>query len=78
MVSVVSLWPMATPDERLVRMKVVGLMSGTSGDGVDAALVEIHGQGHKVRVKTLDFRSLPYPPELRSRILTDPSLRSVI
>jgi anhydro-N-acetylmuramic acid kinase len=51
-------------------MKVVGLMSGTSGDGVDAALVEIHGQGHKLRVKTLAFRSLPYPPGLRSRILT--------
>jgi anhydro-N-acetylmuramic acid kinase len=51
-------------------MKVVGLMSGTSGDGVDAALVEILGRRRSLRVKLLAFSSLPYPAILRQRVLT--------
>ncbi len=50
-------------------MKVVGLMSGTSGDGVDAALVEIRGRGHALRVTPLGFSSVPYPSSLQRRIL---------
>jgi anhydro-N-acetylmuramic acid kinase len=50
-------------------MKVVGLMSGTSGDGVDAALVEIRGSGQALKVAPLAFASLAYPPELQQRIL---------
>lgn len=50
-------------------MKVIGLMSGTSGDGVDAALVEIHGNGQALRVKPLACAPLPYSPGLQSRIL---------
>jgi len=50
-------------------MKVIGLMSGTSGDGVDAALVEISGNGQALRVKTLAFAPLPYPAALQRRIL---------
>ncbi|MGH6802186.1 MAG: anhydro-N-acetylmuramic acid kinase, partial [Methyloceanibacter sp.] len=50
-------------------MKVIGLMSGTSGDGVDAALVDIRGRGKSLMVKSLAFYPLPYPRALRQRIL---------
>jgi anhydro-N-acetylmuramic acid kinase len=47
---------------------VVGLMSGTSVDGIDAALVEIAGHGDAAKVKLLAFDSYPFPPELRARV----------
>jgi anhydro-N-acetylmuramic acid kinase len=47
---------------------VVGLMSGTSVDGIDAALVEISGHGDAAAVKLLAFDSYPFPPELRARV----------
>src|SRR2546430_14329674 len=50
-------------------MKAIGLMSGTSGDGVDAALVQLRGTGHAVRVTPLAFRTAPYTAALRHRIL---------
>ncbi len=50
-------------------MKAVGLMSGTSGDGVDAALVDIRGSGHNLKVKPLAFVSTAYPPDLQQRVL---------
>lgn len=50
-------------------MRVVGLMSGTSGDGVDAALVEIRGSGHDLTVTPIAFASCAYPPELQQRVL---------
>ena len=50
-------------------MNVVGLMSGTSGDGVDAALVEIRGRGHALGVRLLAHAALPYPRTLQRRIL---------
>lgn len=50
-------------------MNVVGLMSGTSGDGVDAALVEIRRGKSALRVKMIAFHPLPYPRSLQQRIL---------
>jgi anhydro-N-acetylmuramic acid kinase len=52
------------------RLTVVGLMSGTSGDGVDAAVVRISGTGHDLHVSPIAFRAYPYPRRLRERILT--------
>ncbi|MHC4915062.1 MAG: anhydro-N-acetylmuramic acid kinase, partial [Planctomycetota bacterium] len=45
--------------------KVLGLMSGTSADGVDAAVVEIHGAGRDLRWALLAFEHRPYPDDLR-------------
>lgn len=50
-------------------MKVIGLMSGTSGDGVDAALVEITGSGLRLNIRLLEFLATPYPPDLQRRVL---------
>ena len=43
-------------------------MSGTSVDGVDAALVEIRGHGMETQVELLAFRSHPFGSEVRARI----------
>ena len=48
--------------------KVIGLMSGTSVDGVDAALVEIQGHGLETQVELLAFHSHPFEAGVRDRI----------
>ncbi len=50
-------------------MLIVGLMSGTSVDGIDAALVDISGDGSSTQVKLLEFHCFPYSREMRSAIL---------
>ncbi len=47
------------------KMRVAGLMSGTSVDGVDVAVVDITKQ----KVHLLAFDVFPYPPALRREIL---------
>ena len=44
---------------------IVGLMSGTSLDGIDAALCRVAGQGSETRVELLAFRTSPFPADLR-------------
>ena len=46
----------------------VGLMSGTSLDGVDAAVVRITGSGNATTVELLHFASTPYENDLRERL----------
>lgn len=53
---------------------VIGLMSGTSVDGIDAALVEIKGSGINTKIKQLFFKTYPYPKGLKELILKN-SLR---
>lgn len=48
---------------------VVGLMSGTSADGVDAAVVKIQRRGAKRSVTPVSFQTFPYPRTLKRRIL---------
>lgn len=47
---------------------VIGLMSGTSADGIDAALVEIEGSSFKTKFKELYFNTYPYPKGLKEFI----------
>jgi len=47
----------------------VGLMSGTSLDGIDAALVRLSGLSQKPRIRLLAFVTLPYPPAVRKGLL---------
>lgn len=47
------------------KLRVVGLMSGTSADGVDAGVVEIS----RGKVRLLAFEMFSYPAALRRRIL---------
>ena len=48
---------------------VIGLMSGTSTDGMDAVLTEITGQSTDIHVRQLSFLSVPYCEEERREIL---------
>jgi anhydro-N-acetylmuramic acid kinase len=51
------------------RKIVIGLMSGTSLDGVDAALVEIKNNGANTKLKLLEFVSPAFPKGLAEVIL---------
>ena len=50
-------------------IRVIGLMSGTSVDGIDAALVDISGRDLDIEIELIAGTTYPYPPELRERIL---------
>jgi len=48
---------------------VIGLMSGTSIDGVDVALVKISGSGLKTKIQLVEFETYSYTPEVKEMIL---------
>ncbi len=48
---------------------IIGLMSGTSLDGLDVALCKISGSGLSTKVDLLKFQTVPYNKEIKSRIL---------
>ncbi|AIQ12018.1 anhydro-N-acetylmuramic acid kinase [Paenibacillus durus] len=50
------------------RATVLGLMSGTSLDGIDAAIVSIEGAGLAAKAKLLHYYSVPYDEALRERL----------
>lgn len=50
-------------------MNVIGLISGTSVDGIDAVLVDISGSGFDLTVQLLAGETYPYPIALREKIL---------
>src|SRR5699024_956165 len=48
---------------------VVGLMSGTSLDGIDAALVKILDTDGDIEVDLVHFSTIAYAPEVQSELL---------
>jgi len=50
------------------RKKAIGLMSGTSADGIDAALVEIEGNGEGTSFRLIEFITHPFPADIQERI----------
>lgn len=48
-------------------MRVAGVMSGTSLDGIDVAVVEIRGR----HIETIGFQSTPYPEAVRLALLSE-------
>ncbi|HOB16716.1 MAG TPA: anhydro-N-acetylmuramic acid kinase [Defluviitoga sp.] len=61
-------------------MYVVGLMSGTSVDGIDVALIDISEKcAEELNVKVVNFINKPYNNEIREKILEccDPKTSSV-
>ncbi len=50
-------------------MIVAGVMSGTSADGINVALVRIQGRGYRSRLELLAHYEFPYPAEVRRAVL---------
>lgn len=48
---------------------IVGLMSGTSCDGITAALVRVRGTGGSISIKPLHHETFDYDNELKTRLL---------
>jgi anhydro-N-acetylmuramic acid kinase len=50
-------------------MIVAGIMSGTSADGINVALVRLTGRGWQTRLRLLGHHEFPFPPRVRRAIL---------
>jgi anhydro-N-acetylmuramic acid kinase len=48
---------------------LIGLMSGTSLDGLDVALCRLKGHGLRTSFSLLRFRTVPYTPTIKARIM---------
>jgi len=65
--------------ERLFRKNkklVAGLMSGTSADGIDAAMVEIRGGGTKSTIRCIAFETYPYPHGFKEFLLKNSNAKT--
>lgn len=50
--------------------KIIGLMSGTSLDGLDIALCEVFGNGKSIKINLLQFETIEYNNKFRDEIKT--------
>ena len=51
------------------KILAIGLMSGTSVDGIDAALVEISDRNNHLETNLIAGHTYAYPDDLRAEIL---------
>ncbi|WP_432714262.1 anhydro-N-acetylmuramic acid kinase [Pedobacter sp.] len=58
------LYELSTAPSRII----IGLMSGTSLDGLDIALCRIHGSGLSTSTELLHFTTVPYEPEFKKEL----------
>jgi anhydro-N-acetylmuramic acid kinase len=56
--------------------RVVGLMAGTSLDGITAAVVQVTGCGIETKIVLLEHGTFPYDPEIKRAILNASTPRS--
>jgi len=62
--NIIALYEIAQKESR----KIIGLMSGTSLDGLDIALCEISGAGKNTDVKILEFETINYSEDIKTEI----------
>jgi anhydro-N-acetylmuramic acid kinase len=58
-------------------LTVAGIMSGTSADGIDVALVRIAPQAAALQLRLLAHRAFPFPKVLRQAILASMDAKSI-
>jgi anhydro-N-acetylmuramic acid kinase len=61
--------PFYTTEQLRRPRRIIGLMSGTSVDGIDAAAVEISGTGDDIVPRLVAFVSVPFDPAVREAVL---------
>jgi anhydro-N-acetylmuramic acid kinase len=49
-------------------MRIAGIMSGTSLDGIDVAIIDMTGSGFKAKINVLTSHSVPYPKSVRDAL----------
>jgi anhydro-N-acetylmuramic acid kinase len=59
------------------RLIVAGVMSGTSADGVDVALVKLRGRGMRTRFELILHRGFPYPAPVRRAVLAAMNAKAI-
>ncbi|MDX8288715.1 anhydro-N-acetylmuramic acid kinase AnmK [Metabacillus indicus] len=57
-------------------MYIAGLMSGTSLDGIDAALVKVSGSGLDTELEIMEFITYPFPKDIESEIIQSLSVEN--
>ncbi|HEX4064600.1 MAG TPA: anhydro-N-acetylmuramic acid kinase [Acidobacteriaceae bacterium] len=58
-------------------LTIAGIMSGTSADGIDVALVRIAPRGFGLKLRLLAHRAFPFPKTLRQAILASMDAQSI-
>ena len=58
-------------------MKIIGMISGTSYDGIDVALCDFEESNGEISLKVLEFKSVPYTEDLHAKIADSMPPRSI-
>ena len=51
-----------------VTLRVIGLASCASADGIDAALAEVQGSGPRAQISLKNYKRYPYPAKIRDEV----------